>query len=67
MIYSAERIIKYRKSVWGNNIYALMPMLQEGYKETAKHFIKTLGCADKAWKAEQCVSSGLKQDLNEAK
>ncbi|MCR1977394.1 class II fructose-bisphosphate aldolase, partial [[Clostridium] innocuum] len=51
----------------GNNIYALMPMLQEGYKETAKHFIKILGCADKAWKAEQCVSSGLKQDLNEAK
>lgn len=44
-----------------------MPMLQEGYKETAKHFIKILGCADKAWKAEQCVSSGLKQDLNEAK
>ncbi len=33
----------------GNNIYALFPMLEAGYKDTAKHYMETFGCAGKAW------------------
>lgn len=51
----------------GNNIYALFPMLELGYKETAKHYMKTFGCAGQAWTGKQYVSTDSIPDINEAK
>ncbi len=51
----------------GNNIYALFPMLELGYKEKAKHYMKTFGCAGKAWTTKQYVSSDVIPDISEAK
>ncbi len=51
----------------GNNIYALFPMLELGYKETAKHYMEIFGSAGKAWSGKQYVSTEAIPDLNEAK
>ena len=51
----------------GNNIYALFPVLEQGYKETAVHYMKTFGSAGKAWTTKQYVSTNITPDLNEAK
>lgn len=51
----------------GNNIYALMPMLLEGYKETAKKFLNLLGSAGKAEGYSTPKQVSVIPDLNEAK
>lgn len=50
----------------GNNVYALFPMLELGYKEKAKHFMKVFGSEGKAWAAKQYVSTDVVVDLAEA-
>lgn len=51
----------------GNNIYALFPMLEAGYQEKAAHYMRTFGCAGKAWTGKQYVSTTVVPDMNEAK
>ncbi len=50
----------------GNNVYALFPMLELGYKEKAKHFMKIFGSEGKAWQAKQHISGNVGADMAEA-
>lgn len=51
----------------GNKIYMMFPKLEEGYKETAIHYMKTFGSAGKAWQTKQYLKTGVISDPNEAK
>jgi fructose-bisphosphate aldolase class II len=50
----------------GNKIYMMFPMLELGYKESAIHHMKILGCAGKAWDTKQYISTGVISDPSEA-
>lgn len=52
--------------VEGNAIYGLFPILAEGYKKKAKHFMDIFGSQGKAWNAKQSVSTNVVQNLSEA-